>query len=61
LKEKLEILAERLRDSDFEQRKYALDEIEKEVKSATTSMTSVPKPLKFMISHYPALKEFIGT
>ena len=26
------------------------------IKAATTSMTSVPKPLKFLRPHYPTLK-----
>ena len=26
------------------------------IRSATTSMTSVPKPLKFLMPHYPAIK-----
>lgn len=27
------------------------------IRTSTTSMTSVPKPLKFLREHYPALKE----
>ena len=27
------------------------------IRAATTSMTSVPKPLKFMIPHFDAMKE----
>jgi 26S proteasome regulatory subunit N1 len=34
----------------------ALAHLSKEIRSATTSMTSVPKPLKFLRPHYAALK-----
>lgn len=27
------------------------------IRTSTTSMTSVPKPLKFLREHYPSLKE----
>jgi 26S proteasome regulatory subunit N1 len=57
LKEKLELLFERLKDHDQAQRIYALSEIKKEVAGATQSMTSVPKPLKFLSKHYTGLKE----
>ncbi len=56
LKEKLEILLERLSDEDPAQRKFALEQMRLEVAGATSSMTSVPKPLKFLSSHYPKLK-----
>lgn len=57
LKEKIDLLVERLRDHEEAQRLYALSEIKKEVAGATTSMTSVPKPLKFLCKHYNTLKE----
>ena len=34
----------------------ALEHLVKEVRSATSSMTSVPKPLKFLRPHYETLK-----
>ena len=34
----------------------ALDTISSEIRTATTSMTSVPKPLKFLRPHYATLK-----
>jgi 26S proteasome regulatory subunit N1 len=61
LKEKLELLNERLRDADLTQRLYALTEIKKEVAGATSSMTSVPKPLKFLSSHYKAMRDYYLT
>lgn len=35
--------------------------ISQEIRSATTSMTSVPKPLKFLRRHYAAVKDYYGT
>ena len=32
-----------------------------EVSGSTSSMTSVPKPLKFLSSHYEPLKEYYNT
>jgi 26S proteasome regulatory subunit N1 len=57
LKEKLELCVERLRDVEEAQRVHSLNEIKKEVAGATSSMTSVPKPLKFLSKQYNALKE----
>lgn len=31
-----------------------------EIREATSSMTSVPKPLKFLRPHYDGMKEFFG-
>ena len=61
MKEKLELLNERLRDADPAQREHALNEIKKEVAGATSSMTSVPKPLKFLSQHYKALRDYYLT
>ena len=61
MKEKLEILNERLRDADPAQRVHALSEIKKEVAGATSSMTSVPKPLKFLSKHYKAMRDYYNT
>lgn len=35
----------------------ALESLRSLIRASTTSMTSVPKPLKFMRIHYPAMKE----
>jgi 26S proteasome regulatory subunit N1 len=61
LKENLDMLAERSRDSDAGVAKLALETIRREIRSATSSMTSVPKPLKFLRPHFPALKEYYAT
>jgi 26S proteasome regulatory subunit N1 len=52
LKEKLDLLVQRLQDNG----EAALDQLEQEVRGATTSMTSIPKPLKFLRAHYETLK-----
>ena len=52
MKEKLELLVERLADPDSFQRDNALTQLKTEVCGATITMTSVPKPLKFLSPHY---------
>eukprot|EP00357_Protocruzia_adherens_P000401 CAMPEP_0114986264 /NCGR_PEP_ID=MMETSP0216-20121206/8329_1 /TAXON_ID=223996 /ORGANISM="Protocruzia adherens, Strain Boccale" /LENGTH=896 /DNA_ID=CAMNT_0002348679 /DNA_START=38 /DNA_END=2728 /DNA_ORIENTATION=+ len=58
LEEKFSLLVERLQDSNIEICKTSLDTIKTEVRTATTSMTSVPKPLKFLGSHYGTIKSY---
>lgn len=53
----LDLCVERIGDQEVTVQKLALDTIVKEIKSSTTSMTSVPKPLKFLRPHYATLKE----
>ena len=60
LKERLELAVERLRDAQPEIVRNALELLRKELREATSSMTSVPKPLKFLGPHYPALKGIFG-
>jgi len=56
LKEGLELAVTRLGEPDSSLHSQALDHLVKEIKSATSSMTSVPKPLKFLRPHYASLK-----
>lgn len=56
LKEKIELLIERLSDRDNAQREFAIKEIANETQGATSSMTSVPRPLKFLSTHYKSLE-----
>lgn len=56
LKEGLELAVTRLKEDDTSLHKQALDHLVSEIKSATSSMTSVPKPLKFLRNHYGELK-----
>jgi 26S proteasome regulatory subunit N1 len=56
LKEDLELLITRLKEPNHELYLPALEQLRKSIRSATTSMTSVPKPLKFLREHYETMK-----
>eukprot|EP01038_Epipyxis_sp_PR26KG_P006135 gene6135-8459_t len=56
LKEGLELAVTRLKEDDTSLHKQALDHLINEIRSSTASMTSVPKPLKFLRPHYDTLK-----
>jgi 26S proteasome regulatory subunit N1 len=56
LKEGLELAVTRLQEADKSLHKQALDHLVNEIRTATSSMTSVPKPLKFLRPHYDELK-----
>ena len=56
-KSQMELLVTRAQDKELEIRKAALQAMVTEIRTATSSMTSVPKPLKFLRPHYGALKE----
>ncbi|XP_062229712.1 26S proteasome non-ATPase regulatory subunit 2 homolog A-like isoform X2 [Phragmites australis] len=60
-KEKLELYVVRAQDPDPGVQKFALESMRKEIRSATSSMTSVPKPLKFLRPHYGTLKAYFET
>ena len=55
MKEKLDLLVERLADRDYAQRDNALKLLKTEIAGATRTLTSVPKPLKFLSPHYKTL------
>ncbi|KAF2747909.1 26S proteasome non-ATPase-like protein regulatory subunit 2 [Sporormia fimetaria CBS 119925] len=55
LKSELDMLVERLLESDTNLHKPALEHIKTSIKTSTSSMTAVPKPLKFLRPHYEAL------
>uniref|UniRef100_A0A8D3CL11 26S proteasome non-ATPase regulatory subunit 2 n=1 Tax=Scophthalmus maximus TaxID=52904 RepID=A0A8D3CL11_SCOMX len=57
LQEDLEMMVERLSEKDTALYRPALEELRRLIRSSTTSMTSVPKPLKFLRPHYAKLKE----
>jgi 26S proteasome regulatory subunit N1 len=63
LKERLETCVSTVVNKDSEEavtvplRLKALDVLVAELRSATSSMTSVPKPLKFLRPHFPELKQ----
>ena len=57
LKEDLELAVERVSDPEIGVSKLAVNTLRAKIKSATSSMTSVPKPLKFLGPHYETLKK----
>ncbi|KAF2721587.1 26S proteasome regulatory complex, non-ATPase subcomplex, Rpn1 subunit [Polychaeton citri CBS 116435] len=57
LKDELDMLVERLTESDKSLYKPALEAIKEKIKTSTSSMTAVPKPLKFLRPHYDKLSE----
>ncbi|KAJ7533199.1 hypothetical protein O6H91_13G037300 [Diphasiastrum complanatum] len=61
LKQQLELYVERVQDSDPGVQKLALESMRQEIRTSTSSMTSVPKPLKFLRPHYRTLITFYET
>uniref|UniRef100_A0A7N6F9A1 26S proteasome non-ATPase regulatory subunit 2 n=1 Tax=Anabas testudineus TaxID=64144 RepID=A0A7N6F9A1_ANATE len=61
LQEDLEMMVERLSEKNTALYQPALEELRRQIRSSTTSMTSVPKPLKFLRPHYGKLKEIYET
>lgn len=56
LKGELEMLVERLGEPNTALHRPALETLRVQIRTSTSSMTSVPKPLKFLHPHYPQLK-----
>lgn len=56
LKDQLEMLVERLKEANTELYRPALETLRTLIRTSTSSMTSVPKPLKFLRPHYPDLQ-----
>lgn len=56
LMEGLELAVARAQERDAGVQQMALEHLRKEIRAATSSMTSVPKPLKFLRPHYATLK-----
>ncbi|PWN50604.1 26S proteasome regulatory complex, non-ATPase subcomplex, Rpn1 subunit [Violaceomyces palustris] len=56
LKNELEMLVERLKEEEKGLHRPALESLRTLIRTSTSSMTSVPKPLKFLRPHYPELK-----
>lgn len=61
LKQQLELYVERIYDVDPEVQKVALESMRQEVRTSISSMTYVPKLLKFLRPHYGTLKAFYET
>ena len=58
LKDALDLAVVRIKDTDEGVAALALETMRKEIRSATSSMTSVPLPLKFLRPHYDNLVAF---
>jgi 26S proteasome regulatory subunit N1 len=56
LKDDLELMVVRAADADAGVAALAIESLGNEIRTATSSMTSVPKPLKFLRPHYDTLK-----
>ncbi len=52
MKEELELCVERLKENDTNLYRPALETLRQKIRESTSSMTSVPKPLKFMRPFY---------
>ncbi|XP_068334374.1 26S proteasome non-ATPase regulatory subunit 2 homolog A-like [Pyrus communis] len=61
LKNQLELYVERVQDTDPGVQKNALESMRQEIRTSTSSMTSVPKPLKYLRPHYGTLKAYYET
>lgn len=61
LKEGLELAVQRLEEPDTSLHQLALDHLIGEIRSSTSSMTAVPKPLKFLRPFYDKLKSIYQT
>ncbi len=48
---------QRLSDPEQDQKLYAFKQLKQEIQGATSTMTSVPKPLKFLSPHYNQIKD----
>ena len=59
--DELDLLVQTVGEQECGVQKLALEQMKSEIKSATSSMTSVPKPLKFLRPHYDTLKKRFET
>ncbi|KAI3653682.1 hypothetical protein MP228_001629 [Amoeboaphelidium protococcarum] len=57
LRSELEMLVQRLQEKNSSLYHAALESLRSLIRSSTSSMTSVPKPLKFLRPHYDTLKQ----
>ncbi|ORY78183.1 26S proteasome regulatory subunit rpn1 [Protomyces lactucae-debilis] len=56
LKADLEMLVERLKEDQVDLHQAAIDQLGTHIRTSTSSMTAVPKPLKFLRPHYQDLQ-----
>ncbi|KAL2466538.1 26S proteasome non-ATPase regulatory subunit 2B [Abeliophyllum distichum] len=58
LKQQLEVYVKTVQDSNPGLQKAALESLRQEIRTATSSRTSVPKPLKFLRPHFEMLQAY---
>src|SRR5437868_6126370 len=58
LQETLGMLVQRVQDPDLGIQKAAIESMKSIIRSSTSSMTSVPKPLKFLREQVPSLVRY---
>ena len=51
------LCVERLKEDDAKLYEASLNIMREKIRSSTSSLTSVPKPLKFLRNHFDSLKE----
>ncbi|EJD06845.1 26S proteasome regulatory complex, non-ATPase subcomplex, Rpn1 subunit [Fomitiporia mediterranea MF3/22] len=61
LRNELEMLVERLKEPNTDLHRPALETLRTLIRTSTSSMTSVPKPLKFLRPHYRDLQALLET
>jgi len=61
MKQEFELIVERVQDVNPAVQKLALDTLQNEMRQSSSSVTSVPKPLKFLGVHYDKLKTYYAT
>lgn len=61
LKSELEMLVERLKEPNADLYEPSLEALKNFIRTSTSSMTAVPKPLKFLRPHYHSLSELYPT
>ena len=61
MKQEFELIVERVQDASPAVQKLAIDTLQSEMRQSSSSVTSVPKPLKFLGVHYDKLKAFYAT
>ncbi|ODV90819.1 hypothetical protein CANCADRAFT_68858 [Tortispora caseinolytica NRRL Y-17796] len=57
LKNELELLVERIQEPNASLHSPAMNQLKTFIRTSTSSMTAVPKPLKFLMPHYDSLVE----
>ncbi len=57
MKQDLELLVQRLSEDDTGVQKLAIEQLRTQLQDTTSTVTSIPKPIKFLKPHYDSMKE----